>query len=298
MTEHRTLIRFMWMSVAAALTTMGLKASAALVTGSIGFLSDALESGVNLVASVVGIIALRTSARPPDREHQFGHGKAEYLSAALEGGMILTAAIVIVWTSINRLIHPTELDQPGIGLVLSAIAAAINLAVGTALVRAGQRLRSLTVEADGRHLLTDVWTSAGVLVGVLLIALFDLPVLDPIIAMFVGVNIIVVGYRLVRRSVVGLLDVALPSEDSERILEILQGHCRADQIEFAPIRTREAGRQRFVYLTMFVPGHWTVTRSHDLADVIEREIAGELPDSMTFTHVEPLEKASGERLCG
>ncbi|MCB1256154.1 MAG: cation transporter [Microthrixaceae bacterium] len=295
--NHGRLVQFMFMSLAASLTTMALKATAAAVTGSIGLLSDALESGVNIVAAVVGIVALRAAAKPPDREHQFGHGKAEYLSAGLEGGMVFTAAAIIVWTSINRLVHLEPIDQAPLGLALSAVAALVNLGVGLTLVRVGREHRSMTLEADGRHLLTDVWTSAGVLVGVAAVALFDLPVLDPLIALFVGVNILATGYQLLRRSVVGLLDAALPTQDAERIMSVLRRHCAEDRVEFAAVRTRESGRQRFIHLTMFVPGDWSVRRSHDLADVIEGEIAHELPGAITFTHVEPIERATGRSIC-
>lgn len=289
--------RLMLLSLAAGLTTMALKGVAAAVTGSVGLLSDALESGVNVVAAAVGLVALRTAAKPPDDEHQFGHGKAEYLSAGVEGGMVLTAAVLIVWTSIRRLMHLEPIEQPGVGLVLSTIAAVINLVVGLILVRVGSRHRSITVEADGRHLLTDVWTSAGVLAAVAINAVFDVPIIDPIVALFVGVNILFVGYGLLRRSVFGLLDGALPPEDSERIMDILRRHCDEDRVEFGRIRTRESGRQRFIHLTMFVPGDWSVTRSHDLADLVESEISQELAGAKTFTHVEPIGEASGASVC-
>lgn len=294
---QQRLWRLMLLSLAAGLSTMLLKGIAAAVTGSIGLLSDALESGVNVAAAFVGLIALRAAAKPPDHEHQFGHGKAEYLSAGIEGGMVLTAAVIIVWTSVERLIHLEPLDHPGLGLVLSGIAAVINLVVGMVLVRVGSQHRSITVEADGRHLLTDVWTSVGVIAAVAINAIFDVPVIDPLVALFVGVNVLFVGYGLLRRSVFGLLDGALPSEDADRIMATLRRHCEEDQVEFGAIRTRESGRQRFIHLTMFVPGDWSVTRSHDLADVIEAEISTELPGAKTFTHVEPIDEASGALVC-
>lgn len=294
---QRRLWRAMLLSLAAGLSTMLLKGVAAAITGSVGLLSDALESGVNVVAAAVGLIALRAAAKPPDREHQFGHGKAEYLSAGIEGGMVLTAAAIIVWTSIGRLTHLQPLDRPGLGLVLSGVAAVINLAVGLALVRVGSRHRSITVEADGRHLLTDVWTSAGVIAAVAINAVFDVPVIDPLIALFVGVNVLYVGYGLLRRSVFGLLDGALPAEDADRIMATLRRHCEEDQVEFGSIRTRESGRQRFIHLTMYVPGDWTVTRSHDLANLVEEEISVELPGAKTFTHVEPIDEADGSSVC-
>jgi cation diffusion facilitator family transporter len=284
--QQRTLIRYMLLSVLAAISTMALKAFAASVTGSVGLLSDALESGVNLVAAGVGLWALRLAARPPDPNHQFGHGKAEYLSAAVEGGMVFVAATVIIWTSVQRLIDPTPLEQAGIGLAISTLASLINLAVGVALLRAGRRHRSITLIADGRHLLTDVVTSAGVLVGVALVAIFDWELLDPIVALLVGVNIFVTGYGLIRRSVSGILDAALPAEDIAAIESVLDRY-RRDGIEFHALRTRESGRQRFVYIHVLVPDEWTVKRSHDVAESVKSDLAAVLSGVVTFAHVEP-----------
>ncbi|MGB3410655.1 MAG: cation diffusion facilitator family transporter [Microthrixaceae bacterium] len=289
--EHRRLIRFMFLSLATAVLTMALKASAAAVTGSVGFLSDALESGVNVVAALLGIVALRAAARPPDSGHHFGHGKAEYLSAATEGSMIFVAAALILWTAISRLINPAALDQTTFGLLLSLVAAGLNLGVGLVLIRVGRASRSLTLEADGRHLLTDVWTSAGVVVGILLVAIFDFEILDPIVALLVGVQIMFTGYKLVKRSVVGLLDASLSPEDSAKVKQVLDECSGSGIVEFAPVRTRESGRQRFVYVTMRVPGDWSVSQGHDLADQVESAMARELPGAMTFTHVEPLAKS-------
>ena len=209
----------MLLSLAAAVVTICLKTVAAVATGSVGLMSDALESGVNLVAALVGLWALRLAARPPDEVHQFGHGKAEYVSAAVEGGMVFVAAALIVWTSIHRLADPQPLDDPGLGLALSSVASLINLVVGVALLRAGRSHRSITLIADGKHLLTDVATSAGVLVGIALVAIFDWELLDPIIALLVGVNILFTGWSLVRRSVSGMLDAALPADDISAVEE-------------------------------------------------------------------------------
>ncbi len=208
--QDRLLFRFMLLSLAAAVVTIVLKASAAWATGSVGFLSDALESGVNLVAAVVALIALRVAARPPDASHHFGHGKAEYVSALVEGAMIFVAATAIIWTAIERLISPVPLVQPGLGLALSTVASVINLGVGLTLLRVGRTHRSITLVADGKHLLTDVWTSAGVIVGIALVAVTGWEPLDPIVALAVGVNILWTGYRLLRGSVSGLLSAALP----------------------------------------------------------------------------------------
>jgi cation diffusion facilitator family transporter len=284
---HRLLIRYLFVSLAAAVATIALKSAAAMITGSVGLLSDALEAGVNLVAAVVALFALRAADLPADANHNFGHGKAEYLSAAVEGGMIFVAATAIVWTSVERLVHPVPLDQPGIGLVLATVAGAINLAVGLALVRVGRRHRSITLVADGHHLLTDVWTTAGVLVGVTAVALTGWDRLDPVIALVVGANILRTGYRLLRRSVVGLLDAALPPDEAAAVNRVIDRYRREHPVDFHALRTRESGRQRFVYVHLLVPDHWTVKAGHDLAEALEADIERELPGTVTFVHLEP-----------
>jgi cation diffusion facilitator family transporter len=284
--QQRTLVRYLLLSLGAAIATIALKLTAASVTGSVGLLSDALESVVNLVAVLVALWALRLAARPPDPVHQFGHGKAEYLSAAVEGTMIFVAAALIIWTSIGRLIDPAPLEQPGLGLVISTLASLINLAVGVALLRAGRRHRSLTLVADGKHLLTDVVTSAGVLVGIALVAIFGWDRLDPIVAILVGVNILLTGYGLLRRSVSGMLDAALPAEDLAAIESILARY-RREGIDFHALRTRESGRQRFVYIHVLVPDEWTVKRSHDVVERFKADLTTVLPGVVTFAHVEP-----------
>lgn len=290
--QHRVLTRLMLLSVAAAVVTIVLKVVAAAVTGSVGLLSDAMESGVNLMAALVGLWAIRLAARPADLGHHFGHGKAEYLSAAVEGGLILVAAAAIVWTSIGRLVEPVPLEQPGIGLGLSTLAAVVNLVVGGVLLRAGRRLRSIAVEADGRHLLTDVVTSVGVLVGIGLVAIFDWYVLDPIVALAVGVNILHTGYGLLRRSVTGLLDAAIPADDRRRVEEVLAEFRRRQPVDFHAVRSRESGRQQFIYLHLLVPDDWTVKRAHDLADELSAAIDGALPGAHTFVHTEPIDDPS------
>lgn len=277
----------MFASLGAALATMAIKAVAAWVTGSVGLLSDALESLVNLVAAVVGIVSVRAAARPPDREHNFGHGKFEYLSAVLEGAMIFVASGLILWTAVERLFAPTPLTQPGLGLALSGLAALLNLAVGLHLVRLGRRHRSIAVVADGKHLLTDVWTSVGVLGGLGLALATGLEILDPVVALLVGLNILRIGVGILRRSVGGLLDASLSRDEVAEVEKVLARHVEEQGVWFTPARTREAGRQRFVHLTMRVPGAWTVRRAHDLATEIEDEIEAALPGAVTFTHVEP-----------
>lgn len=288
MPERRSLVRFAWLSVAAALVTMGMKTVAYLVTGSVGLLSDALESSVNLVAAIVAVIAIRVSERPADDEHTFGHAKAEYFSAGVEGGMIFIAALGIFWTSIDRLLNPTELSSLGIGLAVSTGAALVNLGVALVLLRAGKAERSITLEADGRHLLTDVWTSAGVLVGVGLVALTGWESLDPVVALLVGVNILWTGFGLLRRSASGLMDASLDEAELSAISAILATH-EAIDVQFHALRTRQAGRRSFVSFHLLVPGAWTVQRGHDLAEIVEEEIRQKVPGAMVFVHVEPLE---------
>lgn len=285
--QDRLLFRFMLLSLAAAVVTIVLKASAAWATGSVGFLSDALESGVNLVAAVVALIALRVAARPPDASHHFGHGKAEYVSALVEGAMIFVAATAIIWTAIERLVSPVPLVQPGLGLALSTVASVINLGVGLTLLRVGRTHRSITLVADGKHLLTDVWTSAGVIVGIALVAVTGWEPLDPIVALAVGVNILWTGYRLLRGSVSGLLSAALPQHEQDQVNAVLDRFRAECPVEFAPLRTVESGRQRQVFVVVTVPGDWTVRTAHDMADRIEAAIDAVLPHTETFIHVEP-----------
>lgn len=289
-------MRFMLLSVATALATMLLKASAAWITGSVGLLSDALESGVNLVAALVGLSALRLAAKPADANHDFGHGKAEYLSAAVEGTMVFAAATVILWTSVERLISPQPVAEVGLGLVLSAGSSALNLVVGLLLIRQGRAHRSITLVADGKHLLTDVWTSAGVLVGVALVALSGWDVLDPIVAILVALNILRIGFGLVRQAVVGMLDAVLPAEDVTAVNAVLDRYREPGVVTILPPRTRESGRQRFVYLVVRVPGDWTVRAGHDLLDRIEAELGEALPGVVVFSHLEPDRHSHGTQV--
>ena len=286
-TPRRDLSAFAVLSIVTAIVVIGLKLIAWRITGSVGLLSDALESTVNLVAAIGAFVALRVAAKPPDRSHNFGHTKAEYLSAVFEGVMIVVAAVVIVATAIDRLLHPEELDEVGMGLAISVGATVVNAVVGWVLIRAGRRHRSLTLEADGRHLMTDVWTTAGVVVGVFLVAVTGWLPLDPLIAIAVAANILVVGGRLVWRSGAGLMDSALPDDLRAAIDAVLARH-RADRIDFHDVRTREAGHERFVQLHVLVPGDWSVQRAHDLAETIEDELRAAVDDLTVTLHVEPI----------
>ncbi len=282
------LTRYAWLSIAVALVTIGLKSGAYLLTGSVGLLSDAAESIVNLVAAIVALVALRVAAQPADDDHHFGHSKVEYFSAAVEGVMIFVAAVFIIWTSIERLINPAPLENVGIGLAISVGASILNGAVALVLIRAGRKHRSITLEADGRHLMTDVWTSAGVLVGVLLVALTGWLRLDPIVALLVGANIIWTGWRLVSASVEGLMDHALTPEEHDQLIGVLDEF--ADEpVEFHNIQTRVAGHQQFISMHVLLRGSWTITQGHDLTEQIEGRLRARFPAAQVITHMEPVE---------
>lgn len=288
----RSLTRFAWMSIAAAIITITLKATAYLMTGSVGLLSDALESVVNLVAAVVALIVLIIAAREPDDEHAYGHTKAEYFSSGLEGGLILIAAIGIFWTSIPRLISPEPIEQVGAGLLVAVAASAVNGFVAWKLHGAAREYRSITLEADSRHLVTDIWTSAGVVLGVGLVGLTGWERFDAIVAIGVGVNILWTGYHLVNQSLHGLLDSALAPEDLATVQQVLSTFGAEHGIETHALRTRQAGSMRFVSVHVLVPGDWTVTQGHALIGDLEDVVHATLPDSTVFTHLEPLDDPS------
>ncbi len=283
-----SLTRFAWLSIAAAVLTIGLKLAAYELTGSVGLLSDAAESVVNLVAAVVALVALRVAARPADDGHHYGHGKAEYFSAGLEGLMIFIAAALILVSAVERFLHPRALQSLGVGLTISMVATAVNGAVGMLLLRQGRAHRSPTLIADGKHLLTDVWTSIGVVVGVLAVGVTGWIRLDPLVAAAVGVNILVTGYRLVSYSLTQLLDAALPAEDQRVIVGVLERY-RSDLVGFHALQTRESGRQRFASVHVLVPGAWTVQRGHDLLEEVEAALRDALPGLSVSTHLEPRE---------
>jgi cation diffusion facilitator family transporter len=282
---------YAFLSVGAALITIILKSAAYLLTGSVGLLSDALESVVNLAAALVAVWALTLAARPADADHVYGHSKAEYIASAVEAILILVAAVSIGWAALDRLFHLRALEQVWLGLAISVVAAVVNGAVALILLRAGNRLRSITLRADAHHLLTDVWTSGGVVVGVMLVALTGWLILDPLIALLVAANIVWTAIRLLRDTAHGVLDHALPPDDQAGITSILAPYA-AQGLTFHAVRTRMAGQRRFISLHILVPGAWTVQRGHDLAEQIERQIRDALPKSTVFTHLEPKEDAA------
>jgi len=231
----------------------------------VGLLSDALESCVNLVAAVIALIMLTIAERPADDEHAFGHGKAEYFSSAIEGGMIVLAAFSIIWSALPRLIHPQPLENVGIGLLVAAGASGINFAVALILLKNGRKNNSITLEADGKHLMTDVWTSAGVFLGIGLVSLTGWLILDGMVAIGVALNILFAGYHLIRRSAAGLLDAGIPEADLLKIIKALES-LKSQNLDYHSLLTRQAGRRKFIELHLLLPGAWTIQKGHDLAE--------------------------------
>jgi cation diffusion facilitator family transporter len=286
--DRSKLTRFAWLSIAAALVTITLKAVAYLLTGSVGLLSDAVESVVNLVGAIMALGMLTIAAMPPDDNHSYGHSKAEYFSSVVEGILILVAAGSISYAAIERLIHPRPLEQLGFGLLVSVLASLINFGASRILMKAGKQHNSITLEADAQHLMTDVWTSAGVLVGVGIVALTRWLPLDSIMGLIVAVNIVWTGYKLISRSVSGLMDVALPDTEQKAIDDVLAKY-RKQGVEFHAIRTRQAAARRFVSIHVLVPGAWTVHDAHHVAENIEHDIHTALGEAVVATHIEPVE---------
>ena len=286
--KTRDLSKFAYLSIAAAIATITLKTVAWQMTGSVGLLSDAAESVVNLVAAIAVLIAVKVAAMPADKNHHFGHSKAEYFSAAIEGLMIFVAAVAIMWSAIDRFLHPRPLENIGLGLGISVLASAINGAVAFVLLRAGRTHRSLTLTADGKHLMTDVWTSAGVVVGVLAVGITGIHRIDPILAFLVGVNIIVAGWKLLQESAAGLMDISMSKEDNKAIADVLTTFV-TDEVHFHALRTRVSGHHRFAEVHVLVPGAWTVQRGHDLVEEVEDAVHAVFDDVALTCHLEPSE---------
>jgi cation diffusion facilitator family transporter len=286
--NRASLTRFAWLSIAAAILTILLKSGAYLLTGSVGLLSDAIESLINLVAAGMALWMLTIAARPPDESHMYGHGKAEYFSSTVEGILILVAAIGIAFTAIERLFNPIPLEQLGIGLGVSLVATLVNFVISRVLLSVGKKNRSITLEADGHHLMTDVWTSVGVFGGVGAVALTGWQILDPLVALAVAINIVWTGIQLIRRSVAGLMDTSLPQYEQQQIEAVFDRY-REKGIDFHALRTREAASRRFVSVHVLVPGDWTVHDSHHIAEDLERDIRAAIGDAVVITHLEPIE---------
>jgi cation diffusion facilitator family transporter len=280
--------RFALLSIAAAVVTIGMKTVAWKLTGSVGLLSDAVESLVNLLAAVVAFWALRVAAEPPDAEHPFGHSKAEYLASAFEGIAILGAAIAIAMTAWKRISDPQPLENVGLGLAVSVGAAAVNGVVAFVLLRAGKRLDSITLRSDAHHLLTDVWTSGGVLFGIVVVKLTGWLLLDPIVALAVATNIVFMAGKILLETAQGLLDRTIPPAEQKQLDDVL-ARFRVDGVEVHAVRARQAGPVRFIDMHVLVPGSWSVQRGHDLCEGIENGVKALFPRASVMTHLEPAE---------
>lgn len=287
----RPLTTYAWLSIGAALATLGLKLLAWWLTGSVGLLSDALESLVNLAAAIFALLALWVAARPPDDDHAFGHTKVEYFSSGIEGALILLASAGIGWNAVERLLHPHALQAVGVGLLISIVASLVNLVVARILMHAGRAAHSVTLQADAHHLMTDVWTSAAVVVAVALVSWTGWQWLDPAVGLLLAGHILWMGVRLVRESMLGLMDTGLPAEEMKAIREVLERYAR-DGVEHHALRTRQAGAWRFMSVHVLVPGEWTVSRGHELMEQIENDIRLRVPRLTVLTHLEPLEDPS------
>jgi cation diffusion facilitator family transporter len=286
--DRTRLRRFAWLSIAAALVTMGLKASAYLLTGSVGLLSDALESLVNLAGALMALAMLTVAARPEDDEHPYGHDKAEYFSSGVEGSLILVAAGSIAFAAIERFLHPRPLEKIGIGLAVSLLASLLNLVVALVLLRIGRREHSITLEANAQHLLTDVWTSVGVVVGVGAVAITHWQTLDPVMALLVACNVVWTGSKIVIESVHGLMDKAVPVEEQLALQGVLERY-QLEGVQFHALRTRQAGARRFISVHVLVPGAWTVHQGHRLLERIESDVRAAVPNAAVLTHLEAIE---------
>ncbi len=290
--QRENLSRFVWLSIAAAVMTITLKMAAYFYTGSVGLLSDALESIINLAAAIIALIIIKIAAAPPDDDHAFGHDKAEYFASGIEGTLIFFAAFGIIYTAVPRLFAPQPLESIGVGLIISLVATLINLAVGIVLIRFGKLHHSIVLESDGRHLLTDVWTSIGVVTAIIVVSLTGWIILDPIIALVVALNIVWTGFQLIKRSALGLMDTAVAPETCEKIVQVLDGYVTTQGIDYHALRTRQSGARKFISVHILVPDEWTVQKGHDLTEEIEKDIRSAVSDSIVFTHLEPLEDPS------
>lgn len=286
--QTKSLKKFVYLAIAAAVATIVLKFAAYLLTGSVGLFSDALESCVNLIAAVVALLMIRLAEKPADEEHVFGHYKAEYFSSAIEGGLIVLAAFSIIWSAIPRLIHPQPLENVGVGLLVAIGASGINLVVGMILIKNGRKNHSITLEADGKHLMTDVYTSVGVLLGIGLVKLSGWIILDSIVAIGVALNILWTGYQLMRRSASGLLDTGIPSAEREKIIQILES-LKEENLDYHSVMTRQAGQRKFIALHVLMPAQWTIQEGHNKVEKIEKSIRDLFDSPVTvFTHQEPI----------
>jgi cation diffusion facilitator family transporter len=285
----RAVRRMAMLSIATSIGTIVLKFGAYFLTGSVSLWSDALESLVNLAAALVALGALVIAEQPADDRHRYGHDKAEYFSSGVEGALILVAAVSIIWSAGQRLLAPQPLTNLGPGLVVALLAGIMNFATARVMLTVARQHDSITIEADAKHLLTDVWTSAGILAGLgIMSAMPQWAILDPLMAIAVGVHIIVTGVGLLRRSADGLMDVALPPHEIDKAEELIAAELPAEA-SFHALRTRKSGTRRFLELHLLVPGGMSVAQSHALCDRIEGALTRHLAKAQVTIHVEPRE---------
>lgn len=276
------------LSIAGAILAITLKAWAYHLTGSVGMLSDALESVVNLAAAVLALVILLIAARPADDSHPYGHDKAEYFASGAEGVLILVAAVLILIPAAGRLFDPQPLAQPGLGILFAVVASVINYGVARVLLKAGREHDSITLQADAQHLMSDVWTTAGVLVGIAVVSATGWLWLDPVVAIAVALSILWTGWRLLRQSIDGLMDTALPASEQQILREVLDSY-HSQGVAYHALRTRRAASRRFVSVHVLVPGAWTVQQGHDVVEDIEQALCQRLEKLTVVTHMEPME---------
>lgn len=279
---------YVYISIIAAILTIGLKFLAYTLTNSVGLLSDALESVVNLVAACIALWALKLAEKPPDDNHIFGHTKAEYFSSIIEGGLIFVASLSIGYAAISRLMSPEPVEKIGLGIIVASLASLINLGVGLFLLKIGKKYDSITLRADAHHLFTDVWTTAGVIVGVGLVAVTKLQILDPIIAILIAANILYTGFMIVKQSAMGFLDTQIPLDERKKIIDILNKY-KSYNVDYHAFRTRISGTHKFLTLHLLIPHKWTIQKGHDISEKIESEIRKAVPNLNITTHMEPVE---------
>ena len=285
--QRKSLASIVWIPIIAAILTILIKSAAYFITGSVGFMSDAMESVINLIASIVAFISLTIAAQPADKKHPFGHDKAEYFSSLTDGLLITLASFGIAYTAINRIYHPQPLEELNIGMALSMVATLINFGVAIFLLRYGKRHNSITLEADGHHLMTDVYTTVGIVAGIFLVKLTNWQLLDPIMAIIVSISILFTGIKLIVRSTDGLMDQKLSEKDMILIKEILDNY-KIQGVDYHALYTRQSSSKRFITFHLLFSGDITLGEAHEISKAVEIEIAEKIPNSDIFIHMEPM----------
>lgn len=286
--QKKSLAPIVWISIVASILTISIKSAAYYITDSVGFMSDAMESFINLAAGIVAFRMLSISVRPPDKDHPFGHDKAEYFSSLIEGSLIVLAAIGIIYTAVNRLYNPQPLQELNIGMMLSIFATLINFVTARILLYFSRKHNSITLEADSHHLMADVWTTVGIIVGMFLVKLTNLQVLDPIMAILVAISIIYTGTKLVIRSTDGLMDTQISEKDLIEIRQILDTYKSRENIEYHALYTRQSSSKKFISFHLLFPGDMSVYQAHDMTKKIEKDIKEKFSYSDVFIHLEPI----------